>query len=243
MDTDINDTTKSAAHFFDAVSSTYREKYSHQSPFHRYYFNERLEKALKGLDLSEKDVLDIGSGTGNLYDRVVAQWPSVRFHATDVSAGMLEQSSVPGERTFLGNAYDHDLPVRRFDVIFMLGVTTYLSGLELARNLAFMEESLKPGGRVVIAFSNKHGLDTWMRAIFRMPARLLGRKDRVLASGLRLRTYTRREVIALLGPHLVVDEVDMHNHTIFPFGSLLPDLAIPWPDIWTAGGPPHSNAG
>ena len=102
-----------AARFFDSVSGTYRDKYEHQSPFHRYYFNERMDKATRGLDLTNADVLDVGSGTGNLYDHLITRFPRIRFFATDVSAGMLAQSRVPQERKHVGHAYDHTFPTRQ----------------------------------------------------------------------------------------------------------------------------------
>lgn len=215
-----------AAAFFDRISGSYRGKYSYQSPFHRYYFNERLRKAIAGLSLDGKDVLDIGSGTGNLYDSLSEQFPRVRFHATDVSAGMLEQSKVPEQQRFLGHAYDHDFPVRSFDAIFMLGVTTYLPPPELSKNLDFISKSLNPGGIAVITFTNKHGFDTLVRGVLRHPLRLFGSKDKVLASGIRTRKYSLPEVRRLAAPHLRITREDVHNHTIFPLNLLLPGPSL-----------------
>ncbi|HMN06716.1 MAG TPA: class I SAM-dependent methyltransferase [Flavobacteriales bacterium] len=215
-----------AATFFDRISGTYREKYAQQSPFHRYYFNERLDKAIHGLDLQGKDVLDIGSGTGNLYDALIERFPTMRFHATDVSSGMLAQSRVPEEQRFWGHAYDHGFEVRAFDAIFMLGVTTYLDPAELERNLAFIARSLKPGGLAIITFTNKHGLDHWVRTVFRLPMRLFGSKDKVLSSGLRTRAYSIREVRRVLAPFLQIQQEEVHNHTVFPLNLLLPGPSL-----------------
>ncbi len=215
-----------AARFFDEVSGSYRDKYTARSPFHQYFFNERLEKATRGLDLSDADVLDIGGGTGDLYDHQVQRFPRMRFHATDVSAGMLAQSRVPAERKFVGHAYEHTFATRTFDVIFMLGVTTYLAPEELEKNLAFMAASLKPGGRVVITFTNKHGLDTWTRAVARGPMRWLGGRGRVLSSGLELYTYSASEARTILGRHFRVEQVDVLNHTVFPFNLLFSGLSL-----------------
>ncbi len=215
-----------AARFFDAVSGTYRDKYKDASPFHRYYFNERLWKATRDLDLAGKDVLDVGSGTGDLYDHLIARFPSMRFHATDVSAGMLAQSPVPQERKYVGHAYDHPFAQRTFDAIFMLGVTTYLSPEELQKNLAFIARSLKPGGTAVISFTNKHGLDTIVRELLRPVMRLFGGKGKVLSSGLRTRNYSKAEAARELGRHFRIERIDVHNHTVFPFGLLLPGPSI-----------------
>lgn len=211
-----------AVSFFDRISGTYRDKYSGQSPFHRYYFNERLDKAINGLDLDGKDVLDIGSGTGNLYDALIRRFPQVNFHATDVSTGMLAQSRVPRDHQFCGHAYDHDFPVQSFDAIFMLGVTTYLDRTELERNLSFVAHSLKAGGVAIITFTNKHSLDHLLRALFRIPVRFLGSRDNVLSSDIRTHAYSYKEVRQLLSPFLCIRQIDVHNHTIFPLNLLLP---------------------
>ena len=217
-----------AARFFDSVSGTYKDKYRDRSPFHHYFFNERLEKATRGLDLSDADVLDIGSGTGDLYDHLVAHFPRMRFHATDVSAGMLAQSAVPTSHKFTGHAYDHPFATKAFDVIFMLGVTTYLTTEELEKNLSFIASSLKPGGAAVITFTNAHALDTWLRNLARGPLRLLGGKGKVLSSGLGSWTYGQGEAQRIMKRHFNVERIDLLNHTVFPFNQLLsgPSLAL-----------------
>jgi SAM-dependent methyltransferase len=215
-----------AARFFDSVSGTYKDKYKDRSPFHRYFFNERLEKATRGLDLTNADVLDIGSGTGDLYDHLVQRFPGMRFHATDVSAGMLSQSAVPAERKYTGHAYDHPFAVRAFDAIFMLGVTTYLTPEELEKNLAFIARSLKPDGTAIITFTNSHALDTWTRALARGPMALFGKKGNVLSSGLELWMYGNSQVRSIIGKHFELERVDVLNHTVFPFNLLLPGLSL-----------------
>ncbi|MCC7502544.1 MAG: class I SAM-dependent methyltransferase [Flavobacteriales bacterium] len=215
-----------AARFFDRTSGNYREKYTRSSPFHHYYFNERLDKATRGLELSDKNVLDIGSGTGNLYDHLLPRFPGVRFFATDVSAGMLSQSLVPEADRFVGSAYDHQFAQRTFDAVFMLGVTTYMDAAELERNLAFIARSLNLGGQAIITFTHSGGLDTWMRWLLKLPLRLFGSRDKVLSSGVRTRTYGVDEANKALASHLKIDRLEFHNHTVFPFGLLLPGLSI-----------------
>ncbi len=215
-----------AARFFDSVSGTYKDKYKDRSPFHHYFFNERLEKATRDLDLSNADVLDIGSGTGDLFDHLVTRFPAMRFHATDVSAGMLAQSAVPGERKYVGHAYDHPFPTRAFDAVFMLGVTTYLTPEELEKNLSFIAGSLKPGGVAVITFTNSHALDTWMRALARGPMTWFGKKGNVLSSGLKLWMYPNADVRRIIDRHFKLVRMDVLNHTVFPFNLLLPGASL-----------------
>lgn len=215
-----------AARFFDEVSGTYKDKYKDRSPFHRYFFNERLEKATRGLNLDDADVLDIGSGTGELYEHLVARFPRIRFHATDVSAGMLAQSPVPMGHKFVGHAYEHHFAVKRFDVIFMLGVTTYLTPEELEKNLAFIAQSLKPGGKAIITFTNSHALDSWTRNLARGPMRWFAKGGNVLSSGLKLWMYNQAEVRSIMARRFVVETTEGLNHTVFPFNLLLPGLSL-----------------
>ncbi len=218
--------SSNAARFFDRTSTNYRAKYTHASPFHHYYFNERLDKATRELELGGKKVLDIGSGTGNLYDHLLPCFPGMRFFATDVSAGMLSQSLVPEADRYVGFAYDHGFAQRTFDAIFMLGVTTYMDAAELERNLAFIAKSLSPGGQAIITFTHSGGLDTWMRWLLKLPLRLFGSRDKVLSSGVRTRTFGIAQAKEALAPHLAIDRLEFHNHTVFPFGLVLPGLSI-----------------
>jgi len=56
--------------------------------------------------------------------------------------------------------------------------------------------------------------------------RLFGSKDKVLSSGVRTRTYGVNSAKKALAPHLDLERLEFHNHTVFPFGLLLPGLSI-----------------
>lgn len=214
------------ARFFDEVSGRYREKYGTSSPFHHYFFNQRLERTLEGLDLEGKDILDIGSGTGDLYDAVIERWPGARFHATDISAGMLARSRVPSERKFVGAAKDHPFATKRFDLITLLGVTTYMDDEELDRHLAFVADSLRPGGIAVVSFTNAHALDHWMRQLLKPLLRLFGPSDKVLSSGLRIHPRSAAEARRAIERHMKPTALVLLNQTVFPISRLLPGPSL-----------------
>lgn len=212
--------------FFDRISSGYGSRYQGKDLFHQYYFHERMEKAVRGLELANSNVLDIGSGTGDLYDALSRRFPGMHFLATDVSAGMLERSSVPSSQRYHGHVYEHDFGDTRFDAIFMLGVTTYMDREELDRNLEFVARHLHPQGQFVATFTNRAALDSWTRAL----AKLLLKPERhgrnVLSSGLRIRHYGQREVRTLMEPRFHIQEWDLLNHTVFPFNRLAPGASV-----------------
>ncbi len=218
--------TEDPVRFFDRLGPTYGSRYQGHDRFHRYYFHERMDKAIRGLELSNGHVLDIGSGTGDLYGVLSARFPGLHFLASDVSAGMLEHSLVPPGQRLLGHIYEHDLGVSRFDAIFMLGVSTYMDKDELLKNMAFATDHLAPHGRFVITFTNAHALDTWFRA---MAKGLIGQqssKGKVLASGLKIHRYSHDEIRSMMEPRFRIIGWEALNHTVFPFNKLLPAPSI-----------------
>lgn len=212
--------------FFDHLGATYASRYKGQDRFHRYFFHERMEKAVRGLDLSNGHVLDIGSGTGDLYGVLYSRFPEIRFLASDISAGMLEHSLVPPSQRLLGRIYEHDLGGTRFDAIFMLGVSTYLDKEELVKNLAFAAAHLAPQGRFIITFTNAMALDTWLRALAKGVMGQKSSKGNVLSSGMKIHRYNHQEIAALLEPHFKIIAWDALNHTVFPFNKLLPAPSV-----------------
>ncbi|MCO5274111.1 MAG: class I SAM-dependent methyltransferase [Flavobacteriales bacterium] len=212
--------------FFDRISAGYGSRYQGQDRFHRYYFQERMNKAVDGLDLADCNVLDIGSGTGDLYDQLITRFPSMQFLATDVSAGMLAHSNVPQAQQYIGPVYEHNLGPVRFHAIFMLGVTTYMGRDELEKNLDFIARHLHPDGRFIATFTNRSSLDSWMRSLAQHFVKPDPAGRNVLSSGLQIHKYTYPAIRAMLEPKFRIMRWDALNHTIFPFNRLLPGLSI-----------------
>src|SRR5690606_17764645 len=121
--------------------------------FLEYFFTERLDESTRGIQINGKRILDIGAGTGNLYDHLVQSDADVDYYALDISAEMLAQSSIPHERRFVGKVAEVELPVPEFDLIFMLGVTTYIGGDEIGVTVEKLLSLLKSGGTAVVSFT------------------------------------------------------------------------------------------
>jgi SAM-dependent methyltransferase len=215
--------------FFDRLADDYPSRYCGMDVFHRYFFGQRLEKSTEGFSFEGKTILDIGAGTGPLYDYLLPRVPSFRYFANDVSAEMLQRSRIPQADRFVGACYEQRFPVARFDYIFMLGVTTYLPREELDRILAFVSRSLT--NRAIVTFTNRSGVDTRIRRALKRPIRLLGTSQHVLSQPFRIHAYSVEEVTSLLPRDLALERIEYLNHTFFPLNRLLPETSV-WGARW-----------
>ena len=64
------------AAYFDRISSGYSDRYGDRNPFHSYFFRQRLTAATAPFAFDGKSVLDIGAGTGALYDELIRRCPA-----------------------------------------------------------------------------------------------------------------------------------------------------------------------
>ncbi len=182
-------------HFFDHLAPTYAQKYTSAHPFLRYFFSQRLQMATQGLELSGKTVLDIGAGTGALYDFLLQKFPDLDYYACDLSEAMLKASNIPKERCFMGEVQDIDWPVKSFDYIFGLGLTTYLSPKELDQLVDFCVGKMKPESQLILSFTNRSGwevqLRRWLRPLIRKTVR---RPDRLFSQSFPTYAYRIKDI-------------------------------------------------
>ncbi len=210
--------------YFDRIAGSYRDRYGPQNPFHSYFFGERLKAATEGLDFKNKSVLDIGAGTGSLYDYLVHH-PGVDYYACDISSEMLAQSAIPAERTFAGKVTDIRFPREAFDYIFVLGVTTYQTPQELTETLRFIRERLAPRGVAILSFTNRSSLDYASRRVLRVARPLI--RHGVLAQSFATHAYRLINVVEMAAEHdLRLQRTVYLNQTVSPFNRLLPHPSV-----------------
>jgi len=213
--------------FFNDISSTYRDKYTTDQKFHHYFFIERLEESTRDIDFSHRSVLDIGAGTGNLYDYLMERYEDIDYCACDIAGDMLAQSNIPPQDYHVGNSYEAPFSQENFDYIFMLGVTTYMDQKTLQKNLDLIHKKLTPiSGRAIITFTNRITLDQGMRKLLKKPLSLVFPKKNVLTSSFTIYPQTPKEAIDLVSKQFEVDKITYLNQTIFPFSRLLPGPSI-----------------
>lgn len=222
----MDTSTKEIGEFFDEISDTYGDKYSGSDAFHAYFFRERLEESVRGLEVRGCRVLDVGAGTGNLFEHLVNIDADVDYYATDISSGMLERSQIPANRRFLGKISEVALPVQDFDLVFILGVTTYMNDGELESTISHVKALLRKGGRLVVTFTNQESIDWQIRRIFKALGRNFMSRRTVLAQSFTV--YPRR-LDTLTNQYkndFEIEDVRGLNHTVFPLNQVMKGTSV-----------------
>ncbi len=177
--------------FFDHLAPNYARKYSSEQPYLRFFFTTRLELATKEYQLTDKTILDIGAGTGALYDFLKEKDLPFSYYACDLSEKMLQASTIPAGRRFAGEADQIDWPVKRFDYIFALGLSSYLDESQMERLINFCAQHLKEEGRLIISFTNPSSLEVRLRYLFQpLIRKLFKRRNRVFTQPFKTRAYS-----------------------------------------------------
>ena len=216
MPTNSNDVRE----FFDEIADSYGEKYSGGDAFHEYFFTERLAEAARGIELAGRRILDIGAGTGNLYDHLRQIEPEIDYYGTDISPAMLDHSKIPAGRQFVGKIEEINFPVANFDLVFMLGVTSYMNDAEVEATFAKIHELLDNDGRLIVTFTNASSLDWKSRRTFKFFAGKLVPSRNVLGQCFTIFPRRLDEVEQRLAGRFVTEDTRYLNHTVFPLNQL-----------------------
>lgn len=212
--------------YFDQIAEGYPERYRRRKSFHASFFTERLQVATRTYAFQDKTVWDIGAGTGALYDLISDRTADFEYYACDLSEKMLAQSRIPPERRQAGPPYWQQFPDRFFDYIFVLGVTSYLPKPVLAQWMPHLRRKLKPGGQLIISFTNAAAWEFSLRRRARPLIQRLARPDQLINQPFETLAYTYEEAIALFAPHFQLRK----KHWLY---TSLPGLGRFWPRLST----------
>lgn len=211
--------------YFDQISSGYSGRYQERNAFHSYFFRQRLKAATDDFAFEGKSVLDIGAGTGALYDELVRRCPTVDYFACDISPQMLAQSAIPADRAFVGRVSEVTFPRENFDFIYSLGVTTYQEPAELAANWRFIADRLAPDGTAVVSFTNRVSLDHAARSVLSILKPII--KKGVFGQSFATFTYRPAEVEEMARTAgLRLTRTVFLNQAVSPFNTLLPKPSV-----------------
>jgi SAM-dependent methyltransferase len=211
--------------YFDQISSGYSNRYGDRDTFRSYFFRQRLKAATEHFVFDGKRVLDIGAGTGALYDELVRRSPTVDYFACDISPQMLAHSAIPADRAFVGRVSEITFPRDSFDFIYSLGVSTYQEPAELAANWRFMADRLAPNGTAVVSFTNRAAIDHAIRTALRVAKPII--KRGVFGQSFATFAYRPADVADMAcAVGLQITRVVFLNQTVSPFNTLLPKPSV-----------------
>lgn len=157
---------------------------------------------LRGLDLRDARILEVGCGTGWLCESLAAFG---HVTGTDLSQKCLEEAArlLPQAEFVAGDFMELTFAPESYDVVVSLEVLAHVPDQR-----AFVEKIaglLKPGGRLMLATQNKPMLQRWAVVAPQAPGQVRQWRDQA-------------EIRALLEPHFAVEEM----YTVTPIAHRLP---------------------
>ena len=229
-------TRSTVADFFNSIASTYNLKYDKQrNSFLAHFFEERLKIAVQNAKRPMGVVLDIGAGTGQLYNYLVdKKIPFDDFWAVDISRSMLSNSSIPEDRRIVGTVNAPGLrpldgTIKKF---FMLGVTTYMSIPDIQQALRRIQELADRDAELSITFTNSRSIESGLQRLIASALKMSKRVnrnwlDRYVASQTFDRTtLCENEMRSLLSLYGEILEINYQNQTFTPLNRIAPKFSI-----------------
>jgi SAM-dependent methyltransferase len=211
--------------FFDHIAKEYNRKW--EQPYLRYFFLRRMELATSGFSPDGKRILDVGAGTGWLYDYLKEPGEELDYQGLDISENMLRESKIPEDRRIIGNILDLALPSESFDTIFALGLTTYFKKKELELFFNKINDLLRSGGIALVSFTNPMSLDVQFRKGLGFFSFLFP-KNTLAGAGLSRFTYAPFRVRKALPEPLILNKVQYFSPTLPFLSNLSPKTAACW---------------
>ena len=114
----------------------------------------------------------------------------------------------------------------KYDLIFMLGVSTYLSVEQMKSHIDKVLEILAPGGLFIVTFTHGSSLDIAFRTLLTPAVKLFSGKDKIISQGFQTKYYSKKEISKLIAKPLKVRSIEGLNHTVFPISRSLKGFSI-----------------
>lgn len=208
--------------FFDRRAADYDREYTDNSPA-GYALRVRQRKVLRLFDQPGGDVLDVGCGPGVMAGEMLSR--GCRFWGVDPSPGMIAIARTrfgDGDRTrFLqADAAGLDFPDQSFDAVLCMGVIDSVPDGPAA--IHEMTRVLKPGGTLILTFTNLLSPYAWWKNYVFYPAveaeqRLLAHLGRRTASAGRLRSGSLRSLYSRAAASRIVELAGAEVHGVVPY--------------------------
>lgn len=140
--------------YYDEFAARYEDKRGGRDPGGYHDLVDDLEIEFLRRFSTNRDVLEVGCGTGLLLERIARFARSAK--GIDLSEGMLEKARARSLDVTLGSATDLPFADASFDVACSFKVLPHVRDIE--RALAEMTRVVRPGGMVVIELYNPFSL-------------------------------------------------------------------------------------
>ncbi len=154
--------------YYDAFSEGYDERRSRG--YHKLIDDQAAELVLRvGRD---RDVLEVGCGTGLILQRVATEADSAT--GIDLSPGMLEHARARGLDVKQGSATELPFNDASFDLAYSFKVLAHVPEFDVA--LSEMQRVVRPGGHLVFDIYNRRSLRYLIKRLLG-PMKTSGRFD------------------------------------------------------------------
>ena len=219
--------------FFNNNSKEYKEKYNSNKIFYNYFFNSRSDKILRYLlkKKNYKNILDIGSGNGHYYDLYKVNGVKFdNYYATDISDEMLKLSNVPSKFKYNKKIWEIKFD-KQFDLIQMIGVSTYLNNKEFLKNINSISNLMKDNSIFILTLNNRYSIDLFLRNLFKFLFKKIIsekiKKRSVLFTLDKVNLQNISNLNKILNKNKIyLDHLCYHNFTYFPLNIIFPKLSV-----------------
>ncbi len=148
--TNIDEHLQATRAYYDEFAARYEDKRGGRDPGGYHDLVDDLEIDFVRRFAVDRDVLEVGCGTGLLLERIAHFARSAK--GLDLSDGMLEKARARGLEVTLGSATDLPFADESFDVACSFKVLPHVQ--DIRRALDEMTRVVRPGGTVVIELYN-----------------------------------------------------------------------------------------
>jgi len=135
--------------FFDKFS----EEYESQDRYRFLYYRWLTKNIIKEIDREDSDIVDIGTGTGNLAVRLATMYPESRILGVDISRGMIKQARAKCRRIGISNLRFKVSPVERLRtgrIDFAVSMLAFHHVKDKGQVISNIYNRLRDNGKLVI---------------------------------------------------------------------------------------------
>lgn len=210
--------------FFDEISQNYHQRYTDKDK-RSLFFNERLNFSLKEEDLKGKSIIDIGAGNGMIYHKT--KHLNVNYYACDISEKMMRNGGIPKKMRYLiKKDFPEELYKKKYDYIFVLGLTAYLSREEFQNYIKIIENCSKAGSRIIISYTLNNLIHKTITNLSRIIYKKIFIKfykinNILIASNINIKRSNLSDCFKISRNLLIYDYL-FHNFVPAPLDRLLP---------------------